>query len=438
MHRLIERARASVDAAELYWKREHTLSVRYEDYQLHGITEDDRSSVALRVIEDGKLGTTYGVDPDRPGLLEEGIAAARFGGKAGFSFAEKANYESVHNYDEESAMLKSADLVSLCEKVKEIIRKARSDIPLFIVATALRRDLRIETTGGAAGQDRSTRVTLGFGAPIKGAGIGVYKSTASVTPLDIDPELVDEFLEWYGWTEESSTPKTGRLPVIFAPEAAYLFLLPLAFGLSGDAIEKGTSPLIDRIGERILSCKITVIDDPLQDRGPGSRPFDDEGVPCRRRALVEEGILKDYLLDLRTGVALGRGSTGNGLKRELFGGGTETRPSPWPVNATVEPGDVPYRDMIASLDEGLLITGGMGFHSGNYPQGEFAVQAIGFHIKGGRVVGRLDRTMISGNIYQDFENVISLSRERRIASGGMLPGGFVPYVLVDSLRVAGE
>ena len=438
MHRLIERARGKVDEAELYWKREHTISVRYENYRLQGITEDELSSVALRVIADGRLGTTYGVDPDRTGLIEEARQAARFGDEAGFSFAGVADYKPVENYDKTSETLKSADLVDLCESVKERIGRIRPDIPLFIVAGTLRRDLVVETTNGASGRDTSTRVSLGFGGPIKGAGIGVYKSTASVSPIEVDQELVDEFLEWYGWTENKSTPKTGRLPVILAPEAAYLYLLPLSVGLSGDAVEKGTSPLIDRLGEEVLSERLSVIDDPLRDRDPGARPFDDEGVPCRRRALVEKGILRDYLIDLRTGGALGRDSTGNGLKRQLFGGGTETRPNPWPVNITVEPGEVSYREMISSLDEGLLVTGGMGFHSGNYPQGDFAVQAIGFHIKNGKVIGRLDRTMISANIYKDLKNVRSVSKERRLGFGGMLPGGPVPYVLVDSLRVAGK
>jgi len=169
-----------------------------------------------------------------------------------------------------------------------MIAEERPEIPLFIVAGATKRDLVVETTAGAAGRDTSTRVTLGFGAPIK-----------SVSPLDLDPALIDEFLEWYGWTENKSTPKTGRLPIILAPEAAYLFLLPLAAGLSGEAVEKGTSPLIDKIGERIVSERLTVIDDPLRDGDPGSRPFDDEGVPCRRRPLLDAGVLTDYLTDLR-------------------------------------------------------------------------------------------------------------------------------------------
>ena len=77
----------------------------------------------------------------------------------------------------------------------------------------------------------------------------------------------------------------------------------------------------------------------------------------------------------------------------------------------------------------------MGFHSGNYPQGQFAVQGIGFHIKGGRIVGRLERTMVSGNIYQDFLDAEpSLERREVDGLGGPI---LAPYLFVDALDIAG-
>ena len=167
------------------------------------------------------------------------------------------------------------------------------------------------------------------------------------------------------------------MPVIFAPEASFLDLLPLWAGLAGNAIEKKTSPIAERMGETILSPRLTLRDDALRAGDPASRPFDDEGVPCRRRTLVESGVLRGLLLDLRSAAALGLASTGNGIKRELFTAGTEIQPNPWAVNWIVEPGDSSLEAMIAELDEGLLVTGGIGFHSGNYSQGAFSVQAVG-------------------------------------------------------------
>lgn len=435
MHKLIEQAKQSVDQAELYWKRTHTISAEYENGSLQQITEDDLSSVALRVIADGKMGSTFAVTPDQDGLIDQAKAAAAHGGPAPFSFAPAATYPSVDAYDAATEQLTSEDLVALSESVLEAIRAKRDDLPLMVSAQMERRELVIETTEGAQAHQRASDVSLAFGAPIKGAGMPVYKWVGSVSPQSRPDHLIDEFLDWYGWTEKTSTPATGRLPVIFAPEASFLYLLPLWAGIEGNAIEKKTSPLVDRLGEQILSDRLTIVEDPLASGGFGARPFDDEGVPCRRRAIIDRGTLSGYLLDQRTGSALGQASTGNAVKRELFSEGTETKPGPWPIRLSIEPGEPPYREMIAGLDEGLLVFYGMGFHSGNYPQGQFAVQAVGFHIKDGSVIGRLDKTMISGNIYEDFKSVRAVSAEQGPSLGFLNVAA--PYVLVDSLQVSG-
>jgi len=434
MHKLIEQAKNQVDQAELYWKRTHTISVEYENNRLQEITENDLSSVAVRVIDAGKLGSTSAISPDQDGLIANAKAAAAYGEAVSFSFAPSADYPKVEGSSSDTAKLTSEDLVSLCETVLGEIKKTRDDLPLFAGAEVTKQQLIIETTEGAQAHHESTVIDFGFGAPIRGAGMPVLKTIDSVSPITKPEDQVEEFLEWYEWSEKISTPKTGRLPVIFAPLASPLYLLPLWAGLEGDAIEKKTSPLVGRVGELILSERLTIVEDPLAS-APGSRPFDDEAIPCQRREIVDKGELKGYLLDLRTAASLGTNSTGNAVKRELFGGGTETKPSPWPIRFTLEPGDSSYRDMIAGLDEGLLLYYGMGFHSGNYPQGQFSIQAIGFHIKNGAVVGRLDKTMVSANIYEDFKHIRAISKECGPAITHLHASA--PYVLVDSLQVAG-
>ncbi len=438
MHPLIETAKGTVDQAELYWDRRHTIGILYQNYRLQQVEENDLSSVALRVIDGGKIGSSCGVFPDGGKLLDSARTAARYGDPATFSFASAADYSSGRTYDERTAALTSRDLIDLCEAIKERIRKELSDIPLVIRCRARTGDLVVETTEGAAGEIRSTDLTIGFGASFPGVGTAINKGQRSISPPDVDEELVDEFVEWYRWGSSTSTPSTGRLPVILAPEASFLFLLPLLMGVSGDLVSKKTSPLVDKIGQPILSEKLTVLDDPLADGDPDARPFDDEGTPCATHTIVEAGVLKDYIVDLKAGAALRRSSNGHGFKAALFGGGTETSPAPWFANPIIEAGEASWRDLVAGLKEGLLVTNGMGFHSGNYPQGQFAVQAVGYHIVGGKVVGRLDKTMISGNIYEDLRNVRAVSRERRRAYARLLSAGVAPYILVDSLQVAGK
>ncbi len=438
MHALIESAKRSVDQAELYWRKSHAIHILYQNYRLQQVAENDLSSVALRVIEDGRLGGTYGVFPDRGDLIDVARTAARYGDPATFSFAPAASYPEVRTYDERTAELTSQDLIDLCESVKGRIHKELPDIPLSIRCQAETSELLLETTEGAAGEIRATVLGIGFGAPFRGVGTAIFKGQRSISPLDVDKALVDEFIEWYRWGDKTSTPSTGRLPVVLAPEAAFLVLLPLLMGVSGDLVSKKTSPLLDRIGQPIFSEKITVIDDALLDGDPRARPFDDEGIPCGTHTIVENGVLKDYIVDLRSGAALNRPSTGHGFKAALFGSGTEASPTPWFANPIIQAGDESWRDLVKGLKEGLLITNGMGFHSGNFPQGQFAVQAVGYHIVDGAVIGRLDKTMISGNIYEDLRSVRAVSREQRRAVAGLLSAGVAPYILVDSLQVAGK
>ncbi|MEW5826475.1 MAG: metallopeptidase TldD-related protein [Candidatus Bipolaricaulota bacterium] len=437
MRDLIEQARRAGDAAELYWLRERTTSVAYENWQLHRVTEEDLSSVAVRAVHEGRMGTTFGTSPEQAGLLDQARRAAALGDPPPFRFAPSADYRSPSAYDEATDQLTSGDLIALCEATRNAVRRVRPDVALILRATAATTRRVVQSTEGSDAEDLVSGVYLAFGAPIRGAGVGVVKSMSSVHPLDVPLELVAEFDEWYGWTQTSSTPKTGKYPAIFAPEASFLYLLPLWATLSGSAFAEGTSPLLGREGAQILSPQLTIHDDPGPDAGPNARAFDDEGTPCARRALIERGILRGLLLDLRTAAVLGRTSTGNGLKRELFDVGTEISPNPWPIHFSVAAGTSSVAEMIRDLDEGLLVTGGLGFHSGNYRQGQFAVQALGFHVRNGKVVGRLDRTMISCDIYRDLLDVPSLSAERRATHASMLSGGLAPYVLVGTIQVAG-
>lgn len=437
MHPVIERARQSVEQAELYWKKDHTISVRYEDYALQQVTENDLTQSSLRVIRDGKLGTAYAVFPDQADYLETAVLAAGYGDPATFSFAGPAECPQLDHADDKTAALASSDLIELCETIKSQVRRQLPHVAFALGAQRRVVERAVQTSLGVDAHDHSTEFGYYFGAPFEGAGIGVFRSSMHVSPHPADDALINEFIEWYRWGEQTSTPSTGRHPVMLAPQAAFLLLLPLLAGVSGDAVWKKTSPLTERLGEQILSDKLTVRDNPLQPQSVHARRFDDEGVPCAERVIVENGVLKEFLFDQRFGAAMGRSSTGNGYKRALFGGGNETPITPWFGCPAIDTGQDSWHDLLKGMSDGLLITGGMGFHSGNYPQGQFAVQAVGFHVVNGTVVGRLDKTMISGNIYEDGQKIAAVSRETAPA-GGFLSMGDAPYILFDSLQVAGK
>jgi PmbA protein len=437
MHPVIEQAQRSVDQAELYWNRTHSIAVRYENGQLQQVTENDLSETSLRVIKNGKLGVAYAVSPDHDRYLSHAVSAAEYGDPAQFSFAGEASYPALDSYDRAASQLKSSDLIGVCEAIKSRLHKRLPDAALRIGADRVVSELIVQTTNGADASAVSTDVSYYVGAPFKGAGVGVFQFDASVSPLGVNDRLLDEWAEWYEWGHRTSTPRTGRIPVLLVPQAAFLLMMPLLAGVSGETVWKKTSPLTERLGDRILSEKLTIHDDPLLPGSVDARAFDDEGVPCAKRTVVEGGVLKEFLFDQRVGAAMGRPSTGHGFKRALFGSGNETAINPWFCCPTIEPGEPSWRDLLRDMAEGLVITGGMGFHSGNYPQGQFAVQAVGFHVVDGLIVGRLDKTMISGNIYEDCRRIVDISRETG-PCGGFLALGRAPYILLESLQVAGK
>jgi PmbA protein len=421
------------DDSEIYYKEEVNTSVRYGNGDLRSISSNRISGVMMRVKRGGRLGIASATTLDDPlSLLEQAAESARYGDEIPYSFSVAAEFPEVKPYSQETSDYPTEKMIEICEQAKADILKELPDISINITVEKEEENIQIATSGGTRAQQAETGLSFVVSAPIRGAGMSVYRFKIEIAPFEYPEEAVREFIRRYRWTENKVTPATKRMPVIWAPQAMDMFALALCTGISGEELYKKTSPLMDKYDKQILSEKLTLFDDPHSPR-PGARGFDDEGVPTEKRALVQKGVLKSFLLDLRTGAKLGARSSGNGFKRALFGGGTGAMPNPWPANLWLEPDDSSLDEMIASLDEGILLTGGMGFHSSNYSQGQIAVRAVGYMIEKGQVTGRLEGTMLSGNIYEEFKHVRAVSKE--IEQGH---GGFYPYVLVEEMQVVGK
>ncbi len=412
-------------AAEVYWSTREPLSVRFEGGQPSAVLQDRVDQCAIRVIREGKLGMACGSRPDGT-VLAAAEEAAAGGAEAPFAFA--SDHATAEDPGAKEAVAVEADeLLDLSEQVHRLTLQKRSQIPLVVHATRHKETVRIATTSGFDDEQTRSFVTVTVNAPFHQAGSRVWKSRVLETAR-LDPqELSEEFLEWYAWGDTISTPEPGRLPVLLAPEASFLLTMPLTAAISGEALHQRTSPLEGKLNEQILGDEISLMDQP---HDPLGRKFDDEGTPCADRHLVEQGILKGYLFDRRTAALLSERPTGNGFKRALFGGGPWSPPTAWPGRLSVSAGRNDWRDMLAEIDRGLLVYGGMGFHSANYLQGNFSVQALGYHVQDGTVRGRLHGVMVAGNIYEDFHGV-------RVSRDTVRHTEFEsPYVLVPELQVA--
>jgi PmbA protein len=220
-------------------------------------------------------------------------------------------------------------------------------------------------------------------------------------------------------------PKSAVLPVVYHPRVASSLLGHLVGAINGASIARGTSFLKDAMGTQILPRGMNVMDDPLRARGPRSRPFDGEGQPAQRRALVEDGRLTTWLLDSRSAAQLGLASTGHAAR------GTGGPPSPSPTNLWLEAGTVSPQALMADIKLGLYVTEliGMGVNglTGDYSRG-----AAGFMIRDGVLAEAVGEITIAGKLPEMF-------RAMTAADDLVFKRGTdAPTVRVDGMTLAGS
>ena len=247
----------------------------------------------------------------------------------------------------------------------------------------------------------------------------VYRSDLK-SPGEIGRNAAARTLERLG----AKRPKTGAFPVVYDRRVSRSIAGHIASAINGAAIARGTSFLKDSMDAPIASESVTLADDPLRPRGLASSPFDGEGLEHRRRVLVENGVLKGWFLDLASARQLGLEPTGNA------GRGTGSPPSPGCSNWIMEPGDVDREGLIASVDEGLLVTELIG-SSVSLITGDYSRGASGFWIEGGKIAYPVTEATIAGNL-KDMLTRITPANDLDPANATITPS-----LRVDGMTVAG-
>jgi PmbA protein len=217
---------------------------------------------------------------------------------------------------------------------------------------------------------------------------------------------------------------TGKVPVVFDPRVSGGLLGHLAGAINGGSISRGTSFLKDKLGQQIFPKGFTVIDDPHRHRGLRSKPCDGEGVANRRRAVIEDGVLTTWILDLRSARQLGLESTGHASR------GTASPPSPSVSNFYLEPGAVSPEELIADISRGFYVTEliGMGV---NGVTGDYSRGAAGYWIENGQIAFPVNEMTVASNLKDIFMN-LSAANDLVFRSGID-----APTLRIEGMTVAG-
>ena len=191
--------------------------------------------------------------------------------------------------------------------------------------------------------------------------------------------------------------KTGPVNVVLDPRVARGFAGHLAGAINGASVARKTSFLRDRMGEQILAGGVTVTDDPMRRRGPGSRPFDGEGVAGVPLTMVEQGVLKHWFLSHGLALELGLETNGRGARSGSTVSATST-------NFAFEPGTIAPEDLIRKIGTGLYVTEVIG-QGVNMVTGEYSRGASGYWIENGQLGQSISEVTIAGNLKDMFLNL---------------------------------
>ena len=219
-------------------------------------------------------------------------------------------------------------------------------------------------------------------------------------------------------------PKTGTWPVLFDERVASSLIGHLLSATNGAAIARGASWLRDALGQQVLPAHLSVIEDPHRVRIGSSRPFDGEGLPTRRRVIVENGVLTGWTLDLATGRKLGMPSTANAAR------GTSSPPSPSTSNIDLTPGAHSRDDLVAQMGTGLLVTSMIG-STISATTGDYSRGAAGFWVENGVIQYPVNECTIAGNLRDMLLRIIPANDARAHLSTR------VPSLLIDGMTLAG-
>jgi len=408
---LLERARlvarraskAGADAAEAYLSRSEQLEIKIVNGLVERTTESRSAGCGLRVERGQRNGFAATTDLTTRGL-ESLVETA-------LAIAERAPEDPDGCLPEtQGAIFPTLDLVD--PELEAISFEQGVELASRVESAALASDPRMTPGEGstfARGRgDVAIASTRGIEAAYSGTRCGLACAPVAVegnerqrqvwhdgrrffsnleTPEEVGRRAAERALRMLG----ARTVAKCRAPVVFDPVEGARFWGGLVPALLGDAARRGISFLKDDLGRRIASTCVTLIEDPHVPRGPGSRPFDGEGLPTERLTLIERGVLTMFLYDTRTARRAGARSTGSAQR------GYADPPSPGASALHLAAGDSEPGDILRSAGRGLYVTHLIGFGV-NLVTGDYSRGANGWWFEGGEFAFPVHEVTLSGNL----------------------------------------
>lgn len=426
VEQIIDLAKKKGVEAEVYYVSSQDTPIEFANNRLKSLETKASEGIALRVIADNKLGFASSTDLTRlEDLVDAAIATAEIGDPVGFDFSQ--DFNSIE--DKTDYQFPKTD--KLVEVGEDLISKVHQHDPDILV------DVSFHSRSGQAKLATTTNVYTeqngqSLSAVLSGnlvRGEDFLQAYSYEVSRDREPDyqaILAKLIEKYQRASNSASIKSGTYPVLFTPSAVSSTMGRM-FGtiFSGQSVVQKASPLTEKLGEKMFDERITVYEDPTI--GVSACDFDDEGVPTSKKSLVNQGVIEQFYWDRRWAARHGIKSSGNGFR------GGISRPSPSLANVCMNPGSTSVDDLIAGIEEGIIVDQVLGAGQSNVLAGEFSVNIdLGYKVEQGKIVGRVKDTMVAGNIFEAFSNLVDLGDCPEWVGGS----SYVPHILFAKLGVA--
>ena len=432
---LITKAREQgINPCEVNFENEEELNISVFRHTVENFSISRQSQVRARGVYNGKMGSASTERLDAA-AADELLSKIRLGANCSEKEELPEIFPGSEKYTKKNVFSKKIGSISVEEKKALLLRLEQA---------AYDADPRVSDVQAEYNENAGERVMLNsYGLSLKskrnyclfvvevvckdGEEIkSGWKFAVLDDPLQLDPtalaeEAVRDTVSQFGGVSTAS----GAYKCVLGPDVTGAFLAAAVnAGFNAENIQKKSSVLAGKLGEKVFSPCVTIEEKPLK-RCCFFRSFDDEGVACRDKVLVDKGVVKTWLYNLETARKDHTESTGNGYGSGKIGIRA--------VNLTLKSGRLSEEDLFGKAGNGVYITSVTGLHAGLNPQsGDFSLEASGYLIRDGKKASPLGLFTCAGNLYTLFKDVRAVANNPRMQPSGVTAGS----VLVKSLKIS--
>lgn len=441
LQKIIEKGLAlGLEEVEVYANQSESNTLKLNDGALEAYDVKSLFGVSIRALYQGKMGYVYTEtleEEDVDGILQQLLQNIQVldATEPEFMYGAGATYQSVpelvsdypkYTTAEKLAMLQKLekDVLSTSDKIKKVgyCQYTETSNHTEIVNSKglnLKREHSYISTFVGALASENDQTVMGYAGDIN----------VSFENLELD-RLVKESTESALAQLGAGFVKTGNYPVVLKRDVATEILSAFSSVFEGNAALLKMTALTDKVGQKVLGENVTIIDDPFYADALVKVSFDDEGVPCQTKKVIDKGVFTGFMHNLKTANYFQTEPTGNGFKAGTAGSITTSA-----TNLFIEEGNLSKDEILATVEEGIFVTEVNGLHAGLNPiSGDFNVQASGFMIRNGKLAEPITLFVVSGNFYEMMNQVDAIGNdiEKRFV------GVASPTLKIKSLAISGK